>query len=168
MLTNLKCINIFFTTAAISKNFHSFIKLNFQSNKPPENHPLNPKSMKPINPFVNEGNGKTAGIISYFFIIGWLIAYFGFYINNRTSLAGYQLRQTLLFHLVSMVLRFGVAMVLGLIWLSTGMFSVYSLMRIVYFILFIMWIIGFIGAINGEKKPIPFIGETAQNMFAGI
>src|ERR1700749_4261652 len=118
--------------------------------------------MEPTNPFANESNGKLAGIISYFTIVGWLIAYFGFYVNNRTSLASYQLRQTLLFHIVSMVLRFVVAAILGLVWLSTGMFSLYSLMNILYLALFIMWIIGLIGAINGDKRPIPLIGDTAQ------
>jgi uncharacterized membrane protein len=124
--------------------------------------------MEPTNPFANESNGKLAGIISYFTIVGWLIAYFAFYINNRTSLASYQLRQTLLFHIVSMVLRFVVAAVLGLVWLSTGMFSLYSLMNILYLALFIMWIIGLIGAINGDKRAIPLIGDTAQTMFSGI
>ena len=124
--------------------------------------------MEPSNPFVNQANGKTAGIISYFFIIGWLIAYFGFHVNNRTSLGSYQLRQTLLFHLISMLLRFGVGVFLGLVWLTTGMFSLYSLMRLLYLVLFILWLIGFIGAVNGEKKPIPFLGDAAQGMFSGI
>ncbi len=124
--------------------------------------------MDPLNPFANEEQGKTAGIISYFTIFGWLIAYFGFHQNNKTSLGSYQLRQTLLLHLVSMVLRFGVALILGLIWLSTGFFSLYSLMRLLYLVLLIIWIIGLIGAINGEKKPIPFIGDAAQGMFPGI
>jgi uncharacterized membrane protein len=34
--------------------------------------------------------------------------------------------------------------------------------------LFILWLIGFLGAVNGEKKPIPLIGEKAQTMFSGI
>jgi uncharacterized membrane protein len=124
--------------------------------------------MEPTSPFANESNGKLAGIISYFSIIGWLIAYFAFYVNNRTSLATYRMRQTVLFHIVSMVLRFVVAAILGLVWLSTGMFSLYSLMNIVYLALFIIWIIGLIGAINGEKRAIPLIGDTAQSMFSGI
>ncbi|HEY2581629.1 MAG TPA: hypothetical protein VGI43_07475 [Mucilaginibacter sp.] len=124
--------------------------------------------MDPNHPFTNQENGKIAGIISYLTIVGWLIAYFGFHINNKTSIGSYQLRQTLLFHLVSMVLRFGLSVFLGLIWLSTGLFSAYSLMNILYFVLFILWVIGFIGAVSGEQRPIPLIGETAQNMFPGI
>jgi hypothetical protein len=29
-------------------------------------------------------------------------------------------------------------------------------------------VFGFLGAINGEKKPMPLIGEKAQTMFSGI
>jgi uncharacterized membrane protein len=124
--------------------------------------------MAPNSPFANQENGKIAGIISYFFIIGWLIAYFGFYINNKTSLGSYQLRQTLLFHLTSMIVRYGLAFILGAVWISTGVFSLYYLLRLVEIAFFIIWIIGLIGAINGEKKPIPFLGEPAQNMFSTI
>ncbi len=124
--------------------------------------------MEPNNPFVSQENGKTASIISYFFILGWLIAYFGFYINNKTSLASYQLRQTLLFHLASMVVRYGLGILLAGIWLSTGLFSFYYFLRLIELVFFVLWIIGFIGALNGEKKPIPLIGEPAQSMFSGI
>jgi len=121
-----------------------------------------------MEPFVNEENGKIAGIISYFSIIGWLIAYFALYQNNKTSLASYQLRQTLLFHIVSMVIRFGVGLIIGLVWISSGVFSALSLFNIVYLILFIIWLIGLIGAINSQKKPIPFMGDAAQTMFPSI
>jgi uncharacterized membrane protein len=124
--------------------------------------------MEPINNPLNQDNGKTAGIISYFTIIGWLIAYFGFHQNNKTSLGSYQLRQTLLLHLVYMVVRYGLAFILGAIWLSTGMFSLYYLLRLVEVVFFILWIVGFIGALNGDKKPIPILGEMAQTMFSSI
>src|SRR5476651_2077420 len=110
--------------------------------------------MEPNNAFASQDNGKTASIISYSTIIGWLIAYFGFYINNKTSLASYQLRQTLLLHLASMIVRYGLAFILGAVWLSTGVFSLYYLLRLVEIAFFVIWIIGLIGAINGEKKPI--------------
>lgn len=34
--------------------------------------------------------------------------------------------------------------------------------------LLVLWIIGLIAAVNGEEKPIPLFGATAQQMFAGI
>jgi uncharacterized membrane protein len=124
--------------------------------------------MEPVNNFGTTDNGKTAGIISYFFIIGWLIAYFGFHQNNKTCLGSYQLRQTLLFHLLSMVLRYGLAIIFGAMWLATGFISLYSLIRLLELVFFVLWIIGFIGAVQGEKRAIPLIGDWAQTMFPTI
>lgn len=124
--------------------------------------------MEPVNNFGTQDNGKTAGIISYFTIIGWLIAYFAFHQNNKTSLGSYQLRQTLLFHIAFMVVRWGLSIILGAMWLSTGFISLYSLLRLVDFAFFILWIIGFIGAVQGEKKEIPLLGDRAQTMFSSI
>ncbi|MFI5140540.1 MAG: hypothetical protein ACHQIM_22160 [Sphingobacteriales bacterium] len=100
--------------------------------------------------------------------MGWLIAYFGFHQNGKTSLGSYQLRQTLLLHIVFMVVRYGLAFVLGAVWLSAGFFSLYYLLWIIQIVFFVLWIIGFIGAINGEQKPIPFFGAWAQTMFPTI
>jgi uncharacterized membrane protein len=116
-----------------------------------------------------EDNGKTAGIISYFSIIGWLIAYFGMYQNNKTSLATYQLRQTLLLHIVAVVVYFGLNILLGFMIFAGGIFFVFHwIIWLVQAGLFVLWIIGLIGAINGEQKPIPVIGDKAQTMFSGI
>lgn len=117
--------------------------------------------------FSSKDDGKTAGIVSYFFILGWLISYFAMYQNNKTALASYQLRQTLLFHIVSIVIYYAIsAIVSGMI--MSGVFVGISLFWLVRVGLLILWIIGFVGAINGEKKPIPLIGERAQSMFSGI
>jgi uncharacterized membrane protein len=124
--------------------------------------------MEPVNNFGTSDNGKTAGIISYFTIIGWLIAYFAFHQNNKTSLGSYQLRQTLLFHLTFMVIRWGLSIILGVMWLSTGFISLYSLLRLVDLAFFVLWVIGFIGAVQGEKKEIPLLGDKAQTMFSTI
>src|ERR1700744_5944976 len=124
--------------------------------------------MEPINNPVVQDNGKTAGIISYFTIVGWLIAYFGFHQNNKTSLGSYQLRQTLLLHIAGILLWWIIPVILGGLWLATGVFSLYYLMRLIELVFFVLWIIGLIGAINGEEKPIPVIGPMAQGMFKGI
>lgn len=123
------------------------------------------------NPFqrpVEIGDGKTAGIVSYLTIIGWLIAYFALHKDKETSLGSYQLRQTLLFHIVSMVVLWVAGVLFGLLFLSTSITLSIALMRIVQLALFVLWIIGFIGAIQGEKKPIPLIGERAQSIFSSI
>ncbi len=115
-----------------------------------------------------QDNGKTAGIVSYFTIVGWLVAYFAMHQNNKTALGSYQLRQTLLFHLVSMVLGWGLGLIIGMLILSTHSFSLVYISRIFYIVLLVLWIIGLIGAINGEKKPIPIIGNMAQTMFPNL
>jgi len=120
------------------------------------------------NNVITTENGKTASIISYFTIIGWLIAYFAMHKDNRTELGSYQLRQTLLLNLVAIVLGWGLGFILGLLMVTTGILSLIYISYIVQLAIFIIWIIGLIGAINGQKKPMPIIGEKAQTMFASI
>ncbi|RZL62147.1 MAG: hypothetical protein EOO93_10195 [Pedobacter sp.] len=124
--------------------------------------------METNNNITTSDNGKTAAIISYFSIIGWLIAYFAMHKDNKTALGSYHLRQTLLYAIVSMVLSWGFSFLLGIIIVATGSIALANLMWIVYLALFIVWIIGLIGAINGEQKPMPIIGEKAQTMFPSI
>jgi uncharacterized membrane protein len=128
--------------------------------------------MEPNNNITTGDNGKTAGIISYLTIIGWLIAFFAMHKDNKTDLGSYQLRQTLLFHIVSMVVYWILGMIFAAIFfssgLTTGWFSIIAINWILRVGFFILWIIGFIGAINGEKKPIPLIGEKAQSIFSTI
>jgi hypothetical protein len=128
--------------------------------------------MEPNNNITTGDNGKTVGIISYLTIIGWLIAFFAMHKDNKTELGSYQLRQTLLFHIASFVLYWVLGMLFTAIFFSsglvTGWFSIVALDWVLKIGLFILWIIGFIGAINGEKKPIPLIGEKAQSMFSSI
>jgi uncharacterized membrane protein len=113
-------------------------------------------------------SGRAAGIISYFTIIGWFIAYFAFHQGKKTEVGSYQLRQTLLLHIVFMVVRISIPFIFGTFWVASGIFSLPYLLRLIEFVFFILWIIGLIGAINSERKPIPFIGERAQSIFSNI
>ncbi|UKT64585.1 hypothetical protein [Pedobacter mucosus] len=128
--------------------------------------------METNNPFQQNplpvDDNKTAAIVSYFWFIGWLIAYFAMYKDNQTALSRYHMRQTLLFHLIVTVLTWGLGFIFTAIFLSTGFYAIFYLLNLLRLALFIVWIMGFIGAINGEQKPIPFIGERAQTMFPGI
>ncbi len=120
------------------------------------------------NNMITSDNGKTAAIISYFTIIGWLIAYFAMHKDNKTALGSYQLRQTLLFSIITIAVSWIFNFIVGILIISTGIFSLIYIINIIYIALFIVWIIGFIGAINGEQKPMPIIGEKAQTMFPAI
>lgn len=124
--------------------------------------------METNNNITTTDNGKTAAIISYFTIIGWLIAYFAMHKDNKTELGSYQLRQTLLLNIAAIVLGWGLGFVLGILIVSTGIYALIYISYIVQLAIFIIWIIGLIGAINGEKKPMPIIGEKAQTMFPAI
>ncbi|WP_199140860.1 DUF4870 domain-containing protein [Pedobacter sp. ASV12] len=113
-------------------------------------------------------DGKAAAIVSYLSIIGWLIAYFALYKDKETDLARYHLRQTLLFAIVSTVLYILLSIVLVPIIITTGLVFLVYLLNVLWIALAILWLIGLIGAIQGQKKPIPFIGEKAQSMFSSI
>lgn len=118
--------------------------------------------------FSSTDNGKTVAILSYITIVGWLVAYFAMHKDNKTELGSYHLRQTLLLFICAVVLGWGVGFVIGLLIVATNIGALIYLAYIIQLGIFILWIIGLIGAINGEKKPIPFIGEKAQSMFSSI
>ena len=117
---------------------------------------------------VSSDDGKIAAIVSYFGIILWLISYFALHKDKKTDFGSYQLRQTLLFAIISTVIYIFLSIFLTIIIFSTGIIAFAYLSYIVYIGLFVIWIRGFIGALNGEKKPMPFIGERAQTMFSSI
>src|SRR5450432_949326 len=112
--------------------------------------------MEPNNNLTTGDNGKTAGIVSYLTIIGWLIAYFAMHQNNKTELGSYQLRQTLLFYIASLVIYWILGMIFAALFFSsgatTGFMSIVTLDWIIKVGLFVVCLIGFLGAINGEKK----------------
>lgn len=124
--------------------------------------------METKSPFTVPDSGKNAAIVSYFWFIGWLIAYFAMYKDNKTELSRYHLKQTLLFHLVSTVLSWGLSLFLIPLLFTTGFELGYYALRIIQVGLFVLWLIGLIGAAQGQKKAIPLIGDRAQTMFPSI
>jgi len=104
-------------------------------------------------------NGKTVGIIAYLWIIGWVIALV-MHNGNKTEHGAYHVRQSLgimilwlAITIINTVLTMAGVGVVGYI-LSLG--------------LFVLWLLGFIGAIQGEKKPVPVLGEQFQEWFKSI
>lgn len=124
--------------------------------------------MKNTNPFGIQDDGKTAGMLSYFFVLGWSMAFFTFHKNEKTSLSSFQLRQTLLLYISYLTIRFSVLLFLGHVWPVTGMLSLYNFMMLINVTFIGLWVIGLVGAMNGEEKPIPFFGKQAQLVFAAI
>tara|TARA_B110000211_G_C13825424_1_gene441138 strand:- start:385 stop:711 length:327 start_codon:yes stop_codon:yes gene_type:complete len=106
------------------------------------------------NQTVNEG--KIAAIISYFWVIGLIIAFI-MNTNKKNSFTSFHIRQMIGLSITSVLNGWIVYEYLGE---TAG--------ALVGFILFILWIIGLIGAIKGEEKMIPVIGEQFQNWFKNI
>jgi len=100
-------------------------------------------------------NPRTAAAVCYITIIGWFIA-FALYRGNKTSLAAFHLRQSLLLYIVLIV-----ANVAG-IWATTGFVKVADA------IWFLLWLWGFIDAVYEREKPVPLIGDMAQNIFGKL
>lgn len=124
--------------------------------------------METNNNITTTEDGKTAAIVSYFGIILWLIAYFAMHKDKKTEFGSYQLRQTLLFAIVSTVVYIIFSIVVGILIVATGIYALAYLGYVIYIGLFIVWLLGFLGALKGEKKPMPLIGEKAQTMFPNI
>ena len=127
--------------------------------------------MEPENNITTTDNGKNAGIVSYITIIGWLIAYFAMHNEKKTELGSYQLRQTLLLYIVGFGIYIICAVVVSALLFSFSLTLAWLFLLVDWVIrlgLFALWLIGFIGAVNGQKKPIPLIGDKAQTMFPGI
>ncbi len=127
--------------------------------------------MEPEHNVSSADNGKTVAIISYLSIVGWLIAYLAFHNEKKTELGSYHLRQTLLFYIAcfGVYIIWSVIVVAFLLSLSLSLAGLaWVLSWVLYIGVLVLWVVGFIGAINGEKKPIPFIGEKAQSIFKGI
>jgi len=116
---------------------------------------------QPANP-TPAMDGKTIAIISYLTLIGWIIA-FVMYGNNKSELVIYHLRQTLLLMLVAVAVY--IAQTILLFILHIGWFLSVAFMAINIGLL-VLWVIGLIGAVNGEEKPMPVIGEKAQQLFS--
>ena len=101
-------------------------------------------------------NPNTAAVVSYITFIGWLFAYFAIYKKNKTPLAAFHLRQSLLLYLFLVLIN------LLFYWATDGFVKI---MDIVWFIL---WLWGFIDSVNERKVPVPLIGGLAQILFKSL
>ena len=115
-----------------------------------------------------EDGGRTAGMVSYFFVIGWSIGYFGFHQPNKNSLSAFHLRQTLFLYLTFLVTWFGLSFLPAAVFQSGGMLSINLIRFILTGIFLSLWAVGLAAASNAEEKPIPVLGLVAQSVFSFI
>ena len=120
--------------------------------------------METNSPFKTADSVKNAAIVSYIFLIGWLISYFAMYKDNKTALSSYHLRQSLLLHLGIIVIN--VALTIIIMILPTAILGYLSYLAYIVYIIFI--ILGAVSANNSEQKALPLIGDKAQTMFPSI
>ncbi len=115
-----------------------------------------------------EDGGRTAGMVSYFFVIGWSIGYFGFHQPNKTKLSAFHLRQSLFLYLMFLTVWFGSSLIANVMGQSSGMMSLFYFRIFLTVVFVFLWVSGLNAASNAEEKPIPVLGQMAQNVFAFI
>ena len=95
--------------------------------------------------------GKTRAIIAHITLIGWIIAVI-MNNNDKDEFASFYIRQ-----------------MLGVVVLSIAISAVGSLIPLLGMFLplvaVVLWVFSLVGAIQGEKKPLPVIGDTFQDWF---
>ena|ERR1700740_2916924 len=120
------------------------------------------------NIFGVQDEGRTAGLCSYFFVLGWSVSFFGYHQTEKTSLSSFHLRQSLFLYLSYVALRFGVLLILDKAGILGGIFSFGYLVIVLNALFIAFWTIGLATANAGKEKPIPVIGKAAQYVFPGI
>jgi uncharacterized membrane protein len=119
---------------------------NSETTPPPAPAPVAPAGMDP----------KVIAILSYITIFGWIAAVV---LNNpKKPLGSFHIRQSLCLMLAGLALSI-IAVIPLLGWL---LFLVGGLA------LFVFWVMGLIGAIQAQTKPLPLIGEKAQEWFQAL
>jgi len=103
-------------------------------------------------------NPRTAAVVSYITMAGWLIAYFALYRGNKNSFSAYHLRQTLLLHIIAFIINI-------LAFLSLWHLFPQVIVTVLALLLFILWLIGIYYVVNNKQKPIPIVGNLSQRLF---
>ncbi len=110
-------------------------------------------------PIFDSGSGmdpKTIAIISYITLIGWIVAVV---MNNpKRELASFHIRQSL--GILALLAASGIVAIVPFIgWIAAVVGWLGGV---------ILWIIGILGALQGEMKPVPFLGDKFQEFFQAL
>ena len=121
--------------------------------------PSSPEENQPagdVAPASSSYDPKIVGIVAYITLIGWIVALI---MNNpKTEYGSFHIRQSLGIMLLFLVSGF--VMIVPILGVLAG--------RVGYIAALVLWIIGLVGAIQGEKKPVPLIGEKSQEWFKAL
>ena len=124
--------------------------------------------MKQFDNSIDENPGKTAAILSYFSPLGWLFAYIVLYKNDKTELASFHIRQTLLFFITIVAFSLIFSFLLAIIMILSGIDELGYLYYLMFLGFFIIWLIGLRAALNAKMNPLPIIGKMAQRVFSDL
>ena len=105
--------------------------------------------------------GKTVAILSYCFLLGWIIAII-LHQSDKTKFGAYHLRQGLGLHLCWI----GAAIVLFIIGLM--IWVLLPLIPVLHLGGLTLVVISIINTSNGKMNPVPLIGKMSENIFSGI
>ena len=97
--------------------------------------------------------GKQTAIVSYLTIIGTIIAIF-MNSENKNAFASFHIRQAL-----------GIFLTFFLLGYPVGYFDSWMVSASFWTFIFILWLFGFMNALNGEQKPVSFLGDFYQKLF---
>jgi len=101
--------------------------------------------------------GKTTAIVSYFTIIGTIVAIFMNQEEKRSEFASFHIRQAL-----------GVFLTFFLLGYPIGYFDSWMISSSFWVFIFILWIYGFLGVLSGEKRIVPLVGAFYQRFFKNL
>ncbi len=106
---------------------------------------------------------KTASLVCYLTIIGWIIAYKHYNHSKKTSLLKFHLKQSLGLGILAIITNLVIVLIeiifnypINLVILLNNM------------LLFILWIAGVTSALYGVRLPLPIIGSLFEDKFSFI
>lgn len=101
--------------------------------------------------------GKNTAVISYFTIIGTVIAIFMNQEESKSDFASFHIRQTL-----------GIFLTFFLLGYPIGYFNSWMVSSAFWLFIFILWVYGFLGCLSNEKRIVPIVGEFYQKLFKNL
>ena len=109
------------------------------------------------NKTVTVNEGGNIAIIGYITIVGLIIA-FVMNTDKKNAFAAYHIKQSLGLAITGLALG-----VIGMIPILGWIVSFLGLLVMLY-----MWIMGLFNAINGNKKPVPILGDKYLEWFKNL
>src|ERR1700735_2243688 len=97
-----------------------------------------------------DDGGRTAGMVSYFFVIGWSIGFFGFHQPNKNTLSAFHLRQTLCLYLTFLFIWFGLSLAPVSLIQQSVLFNIENLKIVIATTFLGLWLYGLNAATNAE------------------